>query len=65
MENNWWDTILNTESPNSTWDITHLEEWGVISLSKYSKEDELQQNLEMTYEEFKDLSNLIMRLNGK
>jgi len=38
---------------------------GVISLSKYSKEAELQQNIEMTYEEFKDLSNLIMRLNGK
>ena len=62
-----WKIILNEESKNSTWEITHHDETKNVRLhyvpgDNYSEKDI---NINLTYDEFEDLIKFMKKMDSK
>jgi hypothetical protein len=64
MKNKLWLQLVNSESEDGTWDFFHYSTSSTINLVKFEG-DEIVHEIWMDYQEFEDLSKLILRLNGE
>lgn len=64
MKNKPWQSLINVESYNGTWDFFHYDEREIVTLVIW-RNDEVKDTIEMNYNEFQELSQLIMQLNAK
>lgn len=65
MQNKPWLSLVNMESKNGTWDFFHLSSSSFINLVKFDENGNQVVDIEMNYTEFEELSQLILRLNGR